>query len=286
MSVTTRTISSVVIVYNPEPTVVDNIEMISRKVGQVIVVDNSEIEYKEFVDAISGFSNVIYIPLHQNKGVATGLNIGAEIAIKNGYQYLLTMDQDSCPTEDMIVNMAQVISNNMPFGILSPQYELNDGVRIHQDDAVVEIEAAMTSGNILNLEAYFKSGPFCDKLFIDYVDHEYCLRLRMNGYRILCVRNAVLQHSWGRLERKTLFGFTFFTSNYASFRYYYLVRNVLYVVARYGTIFTGFCVRHSLLVIKMCLKAMILEKGRLQRGRYIVKGCSDFLFSTYGKLKQ
>ncbi len=283
---TNNNISAVIVIYNPADTVLRNVEMISGSVGRVFVVDNSDVQKNEFINSVSSLPNVRYISLHGNAGVAAALNIGAKSAIEEGFRYLLTMDQDSCPEQNMIDNMVQIIDSDSSFGILSPQYELENGIPLHPDSSVIEIETTMTSGNILNLAAFSACGPFCEKLFIDYVDHEYCLRLRRHGYSIKCVQNAILRHSWGALKKKSLLGFELFTSNYASFRYYYLIRNSFYVIYRYAWEYPGFCFRHFMLVMKMCVKAMVLEPGRLKRGNLILKGFGDFVFGNYGKLKQ
>ena len=53
----------------------------------------------------------------------------------------------------------------------------------------------MTSGSFLNLKVYKEAGPFVDKLFIDYVDFEYCLRLKKKGFKIYKLNNTYMQHN-------------------------------------------------------------------------------------------
>jgi len=52
----------------------------------------------------------------------------------------------------------------------------------------------MTSGNLLNLHAVKQIGGFSEDLFIDRVDQEYCLRLRMNNFRVIQVNFVVFDH--------------------------------------------------------------------------------------------
>src|SRR6202007_3417785 len=61
------------------------------------------------------------------------------------------------------------------------------------------------------------------------VDHEFCLRLRRQGYRILEATRATLLHSLGAMERR-LFLFKRVTiTNHPVIRHYYRSRNRLIV---------------------------------------------------------
>ena len=90
----------------------------------------------------------------------------------------------------------------------------------------------MTSGNLLRLGALEAVGRFDDELFIDQVDNDLCFRLRLSGWRILQARRAVLEHRQGTLRRTAL---GFYSMDYPALRRYYLARNTLVTMQRYGT---------------------------------------------------
>ena len=103
----------------------------------------------------------------------------------------------------------------------------------------------MTSGNLVNLDAFRQVGPFMDELFIDSVDHEYCIRLQINGYKVIQLNGVLLEHTLGE-RRKHLFIYplNFFkknksivsykiVNNHNYIRKYYMVRNRLYVSRKY-----------------------------------------------------
>jgi rhamnosyltransferase len=278
-------IASVIVLFHPKTEeVLRNIDIIARFTGHVFLVDNSVPERDDIRLAVSSFANVTYYSLGDNIGMAAALNVGANFAIERGYRYLLTMDQDSFPDELMIERMRSHIVTDFHFGILSPVYQLKDGNTVITSAGISEIPSVMTSGNILSLKAYNDSGPFCEKLFIDYVDHEYCLRLRRNGYRIFQVNDAILHHSWGVLKRHRFLWLDYSTSNYPPFRYYYLVRNVLYLFSTYVVRFPHFCIVQLALVIKMLLKSLLLESERRSKLNCIIRGFVDFIIGNYGKL--
>jgi rhamnosyltransferase len=49
----------------------------------------------------------------------------------------------------------------------------------------------MTSGCLTNLAIWDESGGFSDELFIDEVDHDYCLNVRRHGYRVVRLAGMV-----------------------------------------------------------------------------------------------
>ena len=70
------------------------------KLEKIIIVDNSENNVflpHEFLD-----ERVVIINSENNVGVAGGLNIGFEYAIKNGYEWCWTFDQDSEPVPNAL----------------------------------------------------------------------------------------------------------------------------------------------------------------------------------------
>ena len=91
----------------------------------------------------------------------------------------------------------------------------------------------ITSGSLLSLKAYETVGPFRNELFIDGVDHEFCLRLRAAGYRVLITREPLMRHELGRQVRYRLGPVDFAMSNHSARRRYYMSRNRLLIAREY-----------------------------------------------------
>ena len=98
--------------------------------------------------------NIVYIKNKSNLGIATALNQAANLAIKEGYDFLLTMDQDSLPDENMISKMIESIQelNLNDIGIISPVHvNKYDTLKVEKEKISYKFDA-MTSGNLLNLK--------------------------------------------------------------------------------------------------------------------------------------
>ena len=103
-------VAAVVVLYRPSSDVVSNVSAFAGQVDRVFAVDNSEAPDAAVVESLRRISNLEYVPLGDNLGVATALNIGARHALGAGYEWLLTMDQDSAATPGMVSKMLELRS--------------------------------------------------------------------------------------------------------------------------------------------------------------------------------
>lgn len=86
-------IAGVVVLYNPDPIVIQNIQSYLPFLYVLYVIDNSESPNMNIVEQLRELGEKIkYIALGENRGVAYALNLGATLAIESGADWLLTMD--------------------------------------------------------------------------------------------------------------------------------------------------------------------------------------------------
>ncbi len=281
----TQNIAAVVILYNPVEAFIDNIDHYINDIDMLYAIDNSESSIASYVEKLNRYHKVKYIFNGDNLGVAKALNICAERAIEDGYDYLLTMDQDSKVTPGMIKTMLTCLELGDPLkiGILSPVHVYTSYKKKSSDKPCEEVLTTMTSGNLLNLKAYQATGPFLDKLFIDYVDHEYCMRLKMNGFRIVRANNAVLNHPLGSVTEYRLLWKRFALGNHPPLRRYYITRNKFYLYDHYKKLFPDYFRPFFKYLVYEVLTISLYEKDKLDKLRMIVKGYLDNRNGIYGK---
>jgi rhamnosyltransferase len=231
-------IAGVVVFYNPVPEFISNIASYSGDVETIFVIDNSEAESTVIREQLAELPKVVYVWNGGNLGIAAALNIGIERAVHGGAEYVLTMDQDSRALPGMIPAMLTCLEQvgQDSVGIVSPWHQMRDGATAPDADCE-DAEAVMASGNLVNVAAYLKVGPFRDDYFIDFVDHEYCLRLRQNGYRVIRANRAVLKHRLGAMTWHRLFWKPVKVGNHPPLRRYYAFRNRLHLHRLYRQAF-------------------------------------------------
>ena len=237
-------VAAIIVSYNPDKNLLDSVNLLISQVEKIIIVDNGSIEEKrKDISSIKDIDNerIEVIFNEENLGIATALNIGVREALKQGFNWILTMDQDSKASKDMVEKMFEVYNNideKERKSILSifPNF-VDERIQSIEENSVMNtyeyVDADITSGNLVKAEVFDKVGFFDDSLFIDLVDTDFCMRLNEKNIKMIKVRDAILYHSLGESQSvKSIFG-KFNTSNHSALRRYYMTRNRFYTWEKY-----------------------------------------------------
>ena len=289
-------VAAIIVSYNPDNNLLDSINLLINQVERIIIVDNgSESEKKKNIKLIRDIDNekIEIIFNEENLGIATALNIGVRSALKQGYNWILTMDQDSKVSKNMVEKMLEVyngIDEKERKDILSifPNFvdERVQSIKENSDmDAYKYVDADITSGNLLRAEVFDKVGFFDDSLFIDLVDTDFCMRLNEKNIKMIKVRDAILYHSLGESQSvKSIFG-KFNTSNHSALRRYYMTRNRFYTWEKYKDLNSFTLNRDKSLFKKEFVKIILGEKDKVNKIKMVFKGYKDYKKGIRGKLK-
>ena len=286
-------VAAIIVSYNPDSNLFDSINLLLNQVEKVIIVDNgSKEKYVKYIKSRN--EDKIEIILNkENLGVATALNIGVRKALENGYEWILTMDQDSKASPDMVKKMFNVynsINREERKDILSifPNF-VDERIQSIEENSNMNsyeyVDADITSGNLLRKEVFEKVGFFDDSLFIDLVDTDFCMRLNEKGIKMIKIRDAVLYHSLG--ESKTIKGIlgSFNTSNHSALRRYYMTRNRFYIWEKYKGLNSFTLNRDKKLFKKEFVKIILGEKDKVNKIKMVLRGYKDYKKGIKGKLK-
>lgn len=276
-------IAGVVVLYNPDIECIKNINSYLDQVAFLYVIDNSETQNTELCDKLILSSNVKYIANEMNLGIARALNQAAVLAQQNNFEFLLMMDQDSSADSELIKYYVEYLSSNdiSKLGMLAPVPIYSPELKKEDYPISKEIDVAITSGCLVNLRVYDKAGSFDEKLFIDYVDFEYCLRLRKMGFSIVQIGKANIYHQLGKLEKRKFIFKKIYVTNHSPIRYYYRTRNRLYVAKKYINTFPAFILKDFGVFLNELLKILLYETHKLFKIKSIAQGVMDFLKGRY-----
>jgi rhamnosyltransferase len=277
-------IAGVVILYYPSESVMQNIQTYLSEVELLYVFDNSPGVNKKLMDNLCRLEKVTYLTEGKNVGIGAALNIAVRKALQQGYNYLLTMDQDSSAYQDMISTMFVHLKENERIGLITPFHQHVNAPKHPPQTEVETVVAAMTSGNILRLSAFDKVGGFIEKLFIDYVDIEYCLRLQMAGFSIVRVNKAILLHTVGHTVSRRFFGRTVYPVNHLPVRHYYQTRNRFYLHRLYGKKFPEYFRPDRKMFWNGILKILLYENQRFKKLMMISKGFMAYLRNDFSSI--
>jgi len=271
-------LAGVVILYNPDAKVLTNIQTYIDEIDILYVVDNSDVVNNNLVEALKKMDKIRYIHFNENMGIAYPLNFILSNA--RDYEFLLTMDQDSCFKPNMMKKYKENIliwaDKDASIAVFAAD---NTGL-IHKTAYHFE-QRVMMSGNVLKIAVAQLAGGFNESLFIDEVDHEFCYRVRKLGYKILIFYDIKMEHHLGNITGHNIWPGYFNTTNHCGIRRYYMARNMLYVMNEYPEVkwqyFKDF--------IKMVIKIILSENNKLEKIKYIIKGMQDYKHEKFGKFQ-
>lgn len=281
MLISTDMVAGVVVLYHPDEKVWQNINSYRSQIAKLYAIDNSEDYNNSLVKLLQSTPGIEYISSNGNLGIAQALNTGALRAIEEGYHWLLTMDQDTSIPDNMVSLFQDFAmkNNQNSIGIISP----NHSKERTKSSGFIEVPYTMTSGNLLNLKAYKIVGGFRDDLFIDHVDHEYCLRLNKHGYKVYQNNETIIDHSLGTPILKRLLFWKISTTYHSPARLYYIIRNGLFVRKLYPKS-RPFKTLVSNLIFREFVKSLLFYNEPMASLKAMWMGYKDYCHRVTGKL--
>lgn len=267
--------AGVITLHHPTEAMIEKICQYISCLTPCYVIDNSNIKNNDIIKKLISMHNVIYIDNHGNKGVAYALNQAVNLCEEICVKWLLLMDQDSFISSANIEEMYQ-------FAISYPQKDLGIVAASYKNflkaEKIEEPLEVITSGSLINVQICKKMGGFLNDLFIDEVDNEFCLRLKINNYRIFKLNYISFEHTLGNKK----FNKKIITYNYPPIRYYYIIRNTLYVANKYKAYFPElYCHKHN--CVKKWIKMIFYEENTLQKLICALEGIIDYKINRLGE---
>ncbi|HHD64912.1 MAG TPA: glycosyltransferase, partial [Desulfobulbaceae bacterium] len=272
-------ICGVVLLHNPTAAHLSNMESYRHGVEWLYVIDNSPRLDPDRLRYIGALEKTTLLSSGENLGIGAALNRAVSTARAEGYRWMLTMDQDSIfeerQFERFIESLGGIAAERA--AIVSPLHGDRDFLpseRVRYD-AVSDVS---TSGNLLNLVVAEAVGPFNEALFIDSVDHDFCVRARIKGYEILRTKNIYLNHRPGseyagsilNLKKKTFY-------IHSPERMYFIVRNALYMRRTYRGVYPAYTRTYVKRIFERASKCVRYTDRRRAYLGYMLKGVFDHL---------
>lgn len=228
-------IAVIIVLYHSEGSNYDN--LIGKANTCVILVDNT---VKRDL-GISGKS-LYYIPLKENYGIATAQNIGIRKAMELGCSHIVFFDQDSVIEPNYVdeiveeyAHMESCMGNLFLLGPTVFNGRTGDEYKsvLHKDDVAsngfIPRQEIISSGSCVGATKVGTVGRLCERLFIDYVDFEWCWRANKMGFVSGITSNVRLRHFVGQREFKVFNQLVIISS---PFRYFYQYRNYLWLLRK------------------------------------------------------
>ena len=187
----------------------------SFKNFKIILIDN---EYqKSMSDQLKKSKKIHLIRNKKNEGFARANNQGIKYSIKNGFDYMLLLNNDTLIKNDLIDSLMKQ-SNTLNQKIIQPLILNYDGTKIWNAGGTINyflgtfqtLKKGVSFKNfksnrdytdwftgccvLIKSEIFNDIGCFDDRFFAYYEDIDFSIRLKTRGYSIAMMNDSYLQH--------------------------------------------------------------------------------------------
>ncbi|MBN3789899.1 glycosyltransferase family 2 protein [Burkholderia sp. Ac-20353] len=252
-------VAAVIVTYNPDPlTLGAMLDALRSQVDRIVIVDNgSQPAVAGPLAALAAQYDCVFDTLGENAGIATAQNRGIERVrrlyddVPRERQYVLLLDHDSIPAAGMVARLVatdrQLRARGVRVGAVGPvsvdrrtgtharfivagRFWLNRVPVADDGDAALRVDFLIASGTLVRGDVFDAVGGMDERLFIDHVDTEWCLRAVHRRYALFAVREAFLEHSLGDEVIPIWLGRRREVFVHSPVRDYYMCRNTLLVL--------------------------------------------------------
>ena len=264
---------AIVVTYFPDVRFAEYLLGIRAQCDSVIIVDNGSTG--PALDMLRSLCDrqVSLFETGSNAGLGAALNQGVAQARARGYDWAVLFDQDSLPLGDMAGSFSGILAahpepnrvaiigcgfidrNRHPTPVQLPV--------IPGEPLWTEKKRVITSGMLLSLQAFEAIGSFREEFFIDTIDHEFCHRARLKGWRILKTATPLLAHSVGNYRRHRFLWFDVWRSHHSALRCYFMARNPM-ILARESRAYAKL-VRGGFNALKNAFLILFLEEDKARK---------------------
>ncbi|MCD7746008.1 MAG: glycosyltransferase family 2 protein [Lachnospiraceae bacterium] len=306
-----KKIAAGIVTYNPDcARLAENLDAVCGQVDRVFLVDNGSVKVSQIREMLRHYPNCELHCNAGNEGLAKALNQIMQLAKEQGYSWVLTLDEDSVCESGMVGKLASALKTEekhspanientdakarteicaekadalherAEIGIICPRAiddrmkERRESERPEFSERPERIQDCITAGSLTSVRAWGAAGGFDEKMFIDFVDVEFCTRLRTAGYEILRVPDALIHQQYGRIRGSFhLFGKEFYLFDYSPTRVYYSVRNQIYYMRKHRAHIQ--LEKQIFFLLGYTGKRIVFERRKRESVQMIVRGIRD-----------
>lgn len=279
----THIVAALIITYNPDTDRLRaNVEAVRSQVSKVVIVDNASCNVNEIRSLLEDYGcDALY--QSENVGIARALNEGMKYLSTEGYERVLTLDQDSVIGENLVNELMTCALSDNKCAIACPDINYEGWTQKKQShkQKYQEVKACMTSASLTSIRCWKEAGGYDESYFIDFVDNEFCMKLRLAGFKVIRNHDVVLSHMLGESGELNLVFARIPYSHHAPLRYYYMTRNNIAFVDKYRkhlnypkevikiiyNILMGVFTEHNIETLKY-IRLGINDAGKKKMGRY------------------
>jgi rhamnosyltransferase len=274
-------ITAVVTAYHPDERLAAVVEVALESCADVVVVDNTPADSASLSEKLTD-ARVNVLRPGRNGGLAGALNTAMR-ALVPATEAVLVLDQDSVLPAGLVPSLAAHLADP-GIGVVGPTpVDAVDGSTYDRfgvvGSALVDRDTVITSGMIVRRGVLDAAGGFRDEFFVDWVDNDFCLKLRRDGVRIVQDTATLLPHSIGDRREHRIAGLTVKVLRYSAWRHYWITRNGLVLIRENVFRNPRWSLQAMLYIGRQALTTVAFEPSRGANLKAILRGVADSLLN-------
>lgn len=213
-------VGGIIVTYFPENRIMEVLSSAFEQLPILTIFDNTTDEnfFLKFLESLTelhklkfGKKELVVIHDGKNHGLPFAYNSLINVLNDKGFEFALLLDQDTLISRNLVKTLVTQYFNKrklFKIGALGPKVNqllrgpldpfFDGGFKwngTYEDREVVSRKFLINSGMLIPISVLKKVGQFDESYFTDSLDHEMSLRLRTNGYFLLEVKGAHIDHN-------------------------------------------------------------------------------------------
>jgi len=257
---------------------------------QIILIDN-ESNPKELKKIKNQFDKIITFPNQKNLGFTGANNIGIEYAIKNDFEYVMLINNDTEVEKNFINPLIELLEKNQNFGAAQPlilnYYNRNKvwsaggflnkffgyTYVIKSPEGIKKnIDWITGCCFFLRTDVIKKIGLLDEKFFAYYEDVDWSIRIKNAGYDLAFVKSSVVYHHGSKSSKNESNEGTL-----SPFVHYLNIRNHIFLLRKNKDVFNSVGVLFFQFFKIVSYSVYFIVRVRINKLNMVYKGLIDGL---------
>ena len=260
---------------------------------QIILIDN-ESNPKELKKIKNQFDKIITFPNQKNLGFTGANNIGIEYAIKNDFEYVMLINNDTEVEKNFINPLIELLEKNQNFGAAQPlilnYYNRNKvwsaggflnkffgyTYVIKSPEGIKKnIDWITGCCFFLRTDVIKKIGLLDEKFFAYYEDVDWSIRIKNAGYDLAFVKSSVVYHHGSKSSKNESNEGTL-----SPFVHYLNIRNHIFLLRKNKDVFNSIGVLFFQFFKIVSYSVYFIVRVRINKLNMVYKGLVDGLMKN------
>ena len=265
-----------------------SLKKLEYKNWKVILVDN-ESNFEKINKIKSDFNKVEVIGSKANLGFASANNLGIKYAIKNKFEYVMLLNNDTEVNKKFLSPLLNSFQNDNSLGAVQPlimNYNnrakvWNAGGYLNNFFGFPYTNKKLNNKNrqidwitgcciVLKTKVIKKAGLIDEDFFAYYEDVDWSLRIKKLGYKLGVVESSVIFHHGTKSSNNSNF-----EGNLSPFVHYLNIRNHIYLVKKHSDKFNFIGVLFYQFLKILFYSIYFILRLRFSKLKMVYRGLND-----------